>query len=162
MNRHRVSLLLIVAFALATGCIACSAQEGNAGSAEDRASLAKTGDAIRAAFASGDVDAIMAYHHPDVVKALSPDGPLVDRNALKAYLEKSFQSTQVAFKENHVENTIFLGDSAVEISTFTIQGTPKTGGAPFLFKGRAMVVYVRYKQSPTGWASIREVVQPTP
>ena len=160
MNRHRVSHLLIVAFAFATVCIVCSGQERNAGSAEDRASLAKTGDAIRAAFASGDVDAIMAYHHPDVVKALSPNDYVDGRDALKAHLQDSFRSTRIEFKENHVENTIFLGDSAVEISTFAIQGTPKNGGAPLLFRGRAMVVYVRSKASPTGWASIREVIQP--
>jgi hypothetical protein len=29
-----------------------------------------------------------------------------------------------------------------------------------MFKGRAMVVSVRYKKSPTGWASIREMIQP--
>jgi hypothetical protein len=29
-----------------------------------------------------------------------------------------------------------------------------------LITGRSMVVYVRYPKSPTGWASIREIVQP--
>jgi hypothetical protein len=29
-----------------------------------------------------------------------------------------------------------------------------------LFRGRTQVVYVRYKRSPTGWASIREIIQP--
>jgi hypothetical protein len=56
--------------------------------------------------------------------------------------------------------SLIQGNTAVEQTVFTIQGTPKKGGAPFLFKGRAQVVYVRYKMSPTGWASIREIIQP--
>ncbi len=33
---------------------------------------------------------------------------------------------------------------------------------PTISRGRAMVVYVRYKDSPTGWASIREMAQAAP
>jgi len=33
---------------------------------------------------------------------------------------------------------------------------------PTISRGRAMVVYVRYKDSPTGWASIREMAQTAP
>ncbi len=116
--------------------------------------------AIRDAFARGDIDTIMAYHHPDVIKALGPQKYLVGRDAVKADLLGTFQAYKLEFREHRVENTFFQGNTAVEESTFTIKGTPKNGGEPFLFKGRAMVVYVRYKKSPTGWASIREIVQP--
>jgi ketosteroid isomerase-like protein len=67
---------------------------------------------------------------------------------------------RLEFKESRVESVFFQGNTAVEESAFTIQGTPKSGGTPFEFKGRSMVVYVRYKKSPTGWASIREIIQP--
>lgn len=56
--------------------------------------------------------------------------------------------------------SLHQGDTAIEVSSFAIKGTPKEGDKPFLFKGRAMVVYVRYKKGPTGLASIREVIQP--
>jgi ketosteroid isomerase-like protein len=130
------------------------------GSAEQRASLKQTGDAIRAAFARGDVPGILAYHHPDVVKALSYQNYLDGIDALRLDLNATLKSAQLEFIDNQVENTFFQGETAVEQSLFAIKVTPKTGGAPSIFKGRSMVVYVRYAPSPTGWASIREVVQP--
>jgi hypothetical protein len=59
-----------------------------------------------------------------------------------------------------IESTFFQGRTAAEESLFNIRGTPLAGGAPFLFKGRSMVVYVRDRRSPTGWASIREIIHP--
>ncbi len=132
------------------------------GTDQDRASLQKTGEAIRAAFARGDIETIMAYHHPDVIKALSYDKYLVGRDAVKADLLGTLQTFNLSFEQSRVENTFFQGNTAVEQSVFTIKGTPKNGGTPFLFKGRSLVVYVRYKKSPTGWASIRELIQPAP
>jgi hypothetical protein len=64
------------------------------------------------------------------------------------------------WKENQVRSMLIQSDTAVELTDFVIQGTPKKQGQPFLFRGRAMVVYVRYKDSPTGCASIREIIQP--
>jgi ketosteroid isomerase-like protein len=130
------------------------------GSSEDRNALEKTSVAIRAAFARGDIEGIMAYHHPDVIKALSYNKYLVGRDAVKADLLGTLRAYNMEFTEHRVENLFFQGDTAVEESTFAIRSTPKDGGAPVVFRGRAMVVYVRYKGSPTGWASIREVVQP--
>jgi ketosteroid isomerase-like protein len=160
MRPLRLFILLIscVAFTLVTS--GCFAQGQYAGTSADRDSLAKTGAAIRAAFESGDIDAILAYHHPDVIKALGYNHYLVGRDALKADLQQSLQLNHLEFKESRVESVFFQGDTAVEESVFTIQGTPKNGGQPFQFKGRSLVVYVRYKHSPTGWASIREIIQP--
>ena len=72
----------------------------------------------------------------------------------------TLQRFNLEWKENRVESILIQGDTAVEQTVFAIKGTPKNGGEPFLFKGRAQVVYVRYKRSPTGWASIREIIQP--
>jgi len=130
------------------------------GSPEQRASLKLTGDAIRAAFARGDVPGILAYHHPDVIKALSYQNYLNGIEALRLDLTATLNSAQLEFIDNQVENTLFQGETAVEESLFAIKITPRTGGAPSVFKGRSMVVYVRYAPSPTGWASILEVVQP--
>jgi len=139
---------------------ACFAQDPYAGTAADRESLARTGSAIRDAFARGDIDTILAYHHPDVIKALAYNRFLVGKDAVRKDLEQSLQANRLDFKENRVESVFFQGVTAVEESSFAIRGTPKNGSAPFLFKGRSMVVYVRYKGSPTGWASIREIIQP--
>jgi ketosteroid isomerase-like protein len=115
---------------------------------------------MRFARVCGDVDAIMKYHHPNVEKWLSPTMHTVGREALRAQLVETFKSVQLTFANNRVESTLFVGDTAVEVSAFTIHVTPKNGGAPSEVKGRAMVVYVRSAQSPTGWLSMRELVQP--
>jgi hypothetical protein len=51
--------------------VGCCASDNDIGSPNDRESLKKTSEVIRAAFARGDIEAIMACHHPDVAKALS-------------------------------------------------------------------------------------------
>lgn len=168
MKLYRVSVLLIVA--AATGIVAGYLTSKtyvvpNSGttatrSINDREALEKTSEGIRAAFARGDVAAILAYHHPEVVKALSFEKTIHGRQALQADLEETLQRFTLEWKENRVESILIQGDTAVEQTVFTIQGTPKNGGESFLLKGRAQVVYVRYEESPTGWASIREVVQP--
>lgn len=160
MRYLSICALLIVPITIAASTPGCFASDRFAGSKHDQESLRKTGAAIRAAFARGDIDAVVAYHHPDVIKALGPDRYLVGREAVRADLAKTFASFRIEFVEDRVESTFFEGRTAVEESFFTIRGTPLAGGAPFLFKGRSMVVYVRYRRSPSGWASIREIIQP--
>ncbi|MEP7317982.1 MAG: DUF4440 domain-containing protein, partial [Panacibacter sp.] len=116
--------------------------------------------AIRAAFASGDIASIILYHHPDVIKALGYNKYLKGRDAVEADLKGTFKNFNLFFRENQVESLLIQGNTAIEQTLFTIEGTPKDGSKPFVFKGRAMVVYTRYKLSPTGWASIREIIQP--
>jgi len=130
------------------------------GSPEQRNSLRKTGEAIRSAFAKGDVKEILAYHHPEVIKALAYQNYIVGIEALKADLLGTFRSFRLEFLENTPETILFNQGTAVEMSLFTIQSVSKTGGPPAIFKGRSMVVYVEYPASPTGWASIRETIQP--
>lgn len=131
-----------------------------AGTEKDRREIQQTGDAIRAAFARGDVDGIMAYHHPDVIKALSTAPYVMGSAAVRAGLVGTLEAFSLTFTTSQVDNTFFQGDTAIETSTFAITGTPKHGGKPFVFKGRSMVVYVRSDKSPSGWASIREIIQP--
>jgi ketosteroid isomerase-like protein len=138
---------------------ACPAFAQNSATNADRAALARTGDAIRAGFAASDVETILKYHHPSVEKWLSPTSHTVGRDALRAELEETFKNVQLMFAENQVESTLFLGDTAVEVSDFTLRVTPKSGGTPTMAKGRAMVVYVRSAKSPTGWLSVREMIQ---
>jgi ketosteroid isomerase-like protein len=159
MKVSRVAALLV----LMAGACACHAQ-----SETDRAAVEKTGAAIRAAFAAGDVAAAMRYHHPDVRKALAYDKVLVGREAVAANLRETMAKFHLEFVRNDVESLLITGDTAVEQTLFTIRvsaaGAP-TGagaGASFDFKGRTMVVYVRYVGSPTGWASMRELIQPAP
>ena len=59
-----------------------------------------------------------------------------------------------------VESLLVQDNTAVEQAVFATKSTPKSGGESYLFKGRTQVVYVRYEKSPTGCASIREIIQP--
>ena len=137
-------------------CVVLTRAESN----PDRESLQKTSEAIRTAFAQSDVDRIMVYHHPDVIKALSFHKYLVGRDAVAEDLRQTLQKFQLEFEENRVESLLIQGDTAIEQTVFAIKSTLKSGGEPYLFRGRTQVVYVRYKKSPTGWASIREIIQP--
>jgi ketosteroid isomerase-like protein len=126
----------------------------------DRNAVERTGEAIRAAFAQGDIERIMLYHHPDAIKALGFHRILNGRSAVRKDLQHTLQQFRLEFVENRIESLLVLGDTAVEQTVFAIRGIPKSTGTPFLFQGRTMVVYVRSKQSPTGWVSIRELIQP--
>lgn len=150
-------MLIAVVSIIAVGC---ANNPTSVATSTDRDSLRKTDDAILAAFARGDVEGIMAYHHPDVAKALTYDKYLIGRDSVRKDLSGTLASFRLEFVEHKVESLTIYGDTAVEQTAFTIKGVPKGAGAPFLFRGRALVVYVRYEKSPSGWASIREIIQP--
>jgi ketosteroid isomerase-like protein len=160
MSRNRFTTLLTTSIAIVLLAVGYFAINGHARTDADRESLEKTSAAIRTAFARGDIPAIMSYHHPDIVKSLNYGHFLNDRDAVKADVTAILQRFKLEWKENNVRSLLIQGDTAVELTDFTIQGTPRSQGDPFTFRGRAMVVYVRYKDSPTGWASIREIIQP--
>ena len=155
----RMKLLpLVLASAFCFGCQSFRAHKED----RDRTAVARTSEAIRGAFTRGDVARVLAYQHPEIVKVSSSGKITNGRDALKEGLEEIFQNTSVQWRENHVENLWIRGDTAVEQASFAIDVRPKTHGYPFVFKGRTQVVYVRYKDSPTGWACIRELMQSAP
>ena len=82
----------------------------------------------------------------------------LERRSISAV--QTLQKFKLEFQENQVENLLIQGDTAIEQTVFAIKSTPESGGESSLFRGRTQVVYVRYKTSPTGWASIREIIQP--
>jgi ketosteroid isomerase-like protein len=130
------------------------------GTQAERDSLKNTSIAIRDAFSKGDVDLILAFHHPDVIKATSYKSYQTGRESLRPGLKGTLDNFHLEFIENNTESLFINGDTAIEQTLFTIKGTPKKKGLPFIFKGRSMIVYVKYKDSPTGWATIREMIQP--
>jgi ketosteroid isomerase-like protein len=134
---------------LAVGCVRHN-------SLTDKQSLDETTAAIRAAFSRGDISAVVALHHPNVVKYFGGDNVVTGRVGLIKQLTGVFRNTKVEFVENTVENTIFNDSTAIQTVIFGIRATPKNGGKATIFRGRSMVVYVRYKDSPYGWVSFRE------
>jgi ketosteroid isomerase-like protein len=110
------------------------------GSRADRQSLEHTTQAIRDGFARGDVAAIVSLHRPDVMKYFGGANVVNGRQELRRGLLKTFRDVKMEFVEHQLESMVFLGDTAVETSIFTIKTTPKTGGSPTIARGRAMVV----------------------
>jgi ketosteroid isomerase-like protein len=132
-----------------------------AASPADEQAMKETMAALGKGFADGDVDAVMKYHHPDVMKALNYNKVVRGREAVRTEMAGTFANFRVEFVEHDIESLVIEGDTAIEITRFAVRGTPKSGnGEPWIFRGRAMVVYVRYAGSPTGWASLRETIQP--
>jgi len=164
MTRRCVFPVFCIALAAATSWPAAATHSRVAieGSASDQAALRQTLDALSDGFASGDLDKVMAYHHPAVVKALAYDKLLVGRDALRAEMAGTFKAFRLEFVSDEIESFVVLGDVAIEQSRFAIRGTPRAGGAPFLFRGRSQVIYRRYAGSPSGWATFREIIQPAP
>ncbi len=108
-------------------------------SASDRAALEKTTEAIRSAFARGDVAAVVALHHPGIKKWFGADNVVADRVALATGLAATFRMSRLEFVENQTESLFSTGDTAIKTSVFTSKSTPKNGNPPTLAHGWTMV-----------------------
>jgi len=148
-------LCLIIAFC----CIAFSCQK-KVDNEIVKQQILDNGLAIRNAFSEGDIDKIKALHHPDVIKALGYEDIKNGREEVVKGIQETLKSFSLEFIKNDVESILVENNIAIEQSKFSIRGTPKNGGDSFIFSGRTMVTYIRYQDSPTGWATIREIIHP--
>lgn len=154
-NQVRQTHIMLVILALTMGVYT------RANSQDDKieSEILKTGELIRAAFSKGDLETIRSFHHPEVVKALGYKNLLTGRDAVIDGLRGTLEGFNLEFVDNRVESILIEGDIAIEQTLFSIRGTPKKNGEPFVFSGRTLVTYIKYKNSPTGWATIREIIQ---
>jgi ketosteroid isomerase-like protein len=127
-----------------------------------RQSLDKATAAIRKAFENGDAVLVGQLHSPNVIKYFGGNNVIVGRDAVEKEASDWFQSSKVEFIENTVENTVFVGNIAIQTVIFSIKTTPKNGGKSSIGRGRSMVIYIQDKTSPTGWLSLREIAQEAP
>ena len=130
--------------------------------ATDKLALEKTKAAFAAAFAHSDVKAIVALHHPDIVKYFGGSNVVTGRTQLALQLTAMFRTSRMELIQNQVESTAFNGNTIIETCIFAFRTTPVNGGKPSVGRGRSMTVFVRYKNSPYGWVSIREMAQAAP
>ena len=151
MNKSLIALLLLIVVG------ACQAPID-----EDkvRSEILEHGSVIRQAFLDADVQKIETLHHPEVIKALGYNNLKTGRQEVIDDVASTLKNYKLEFVENDVEHILIAKDLAIEQTRFAIKGTPVEGGDSFVFKGRTMVTYVRYEESPTGWATIREIIQP--
>ncbi len=119
------------------------------------------GLAVREAFKSGDVETIKLYHHPEVVKALGYNNLKVGREAVLEGLRDTMANFDLEFLNDKKEELfIHKGDMVIKQMLFGLRLIPKNGDEPFIFRGRTLVILQRYDESPTGWATIHEIIQP--
>ncbi|MFY0591068.1 DUF4440 domain-containing protein [Roseivirga sp.] len=118
------------------------------------------GAEIRKAFADGNIEKIKQLHHPKVEKALGFNDIQKGRETVIKSIEGTLENYHLEFIQNNVESILIEGNMAIEQTRFSIKGTSKKGGDPFIFSGRTMVTYIRDAKSPTGWVTIREIIQP--
>jgi len=130
---------------------------------ELRKSLDKATDAIRDAFAKKDVELVIKLHSPEIIKYFGGNNVIIGREGLRKQLTGWFKSAkEIRFTENTIESTVFSGDIAIQTVIFAIKTIPNDGGQPVIARGRAMVVFIQDKNSPTGWLSLREISQDAP
>lgn len=140
---------------------ACNDRPGP-GSLDDNTTFKNTTQAIQDGFAKGDVEAVLLLHHPDVIKYFGGTNVVTGRAGLRKQLTDMFNYAKVEFVKNEIESTVFDGNTVTQTSLYGIRVIPKNGDSARTYYGRSMVMYVRYKDSPTGWASIREMTQEAP
>jgi ketosteroid isomerase-like protein len=127
-----------------------------------RQSLDKATATIRTAFEKGDAALVAQLHSPDVIKYFGGNNVIVGREAVEKGAREWFRNSEVEFVGNIVESTSFVGKVAIQTVIFSIKTTPKVGGVSTIGRGRSMVIYVQDKSSPTGWLTLREIVQEAP
>ena len=74
----------------------------------------------------------MAYHHPNVIQALTPGEHQIGSEEVTAASAATLNAYPLQFVESQVNNLFFQDDTAVEESTFAIKGTPKGTDQLFL------------------------------
>ena len=122
-----------------------------------------TNAAVREAFASGDIETIALYHHPDVTKSLGPGQYFEGREALKKQLSETFEGVSLDFGDKGEalrESLTVCGDTAISITRFEIAWTPRDGSPGGVARGRSAIVMVRSDEAPHGWVTLSEVIQP--
>ena len=125
-------------------------------------SLEKATAAIRNAFEKGDAALVAQLHSPNVIKYFGGNNVIIGRDAVEKGARDWFKNSKVEFIENTVENTEFIGKIAIQSGIFSIKTIPKDGGKPTIGRGRSVVIYIQDKNSPTGWLTLREIVQEAP
>lgn len=153
-----------IIFIFFLSCILCSCTTSSIHHGGiDREAIIETNKKIRTAFANGNIEEILRYHHPDVEKAFSWNDYQVGSIVVKQGLTSLLENYNLEFlgSAEEMESLKIFEDSAVMIARFSLKGVPKNDSVkPFVFSGRTMIVYIRNKESPTGWLSFREMITP--
>jgi hypothetical protein len=101
-------------------------------------------------------------HHPNIVKYFGGNNVVTGRDALQKGAESWFKNATVEFVENIVESTVFNAETAIQTCIFSIKEYTKKRWQTGNLRGAILVIYIRDKDSATGWLSLREMAQAAP
>ncbi|MDT0607502.1 hypothetical protein [Croceitalea rosinachiae] len=163
MKKKWIVILNILMIAIVASCNQKQevVEEKKSTKEEVIAQIEKTGLAVREAFAKGDIESIKLYHHPDVQKALSYMDIKNGREEVLQGLKGTMENFDLRFlDEKATEVFLYFDDVVVKQMRFGLELIPKNGDDPFVFRGRTLIVLQRSDESPTGWATIHEIIQP--
>lgn len=128
---------------------------------EIRQAIDATNVAVRKAFAEGDLTTIKMYHHPDVVKTLAYNNIQKGRKEVLDGLKNTLENFELQFTDDkELEKLVITNEMVFMQARFALKLSPKNNDPSFVYKGRTLVIYKRYDESPTGWATIHEIIQP--
>ncbi|MEM7571178.1 MAG: nuclear transport factor 2 family protein [Pseudomonadota bacterium] len=125
----------------------------------DKAAIEETRACVFEAYCAGNLDTMMAYFHPDVVQIPAFDKILDGKEAVRANYAAALALFDIHITDA-LENMAISADMASTHGTYEVVLTPKAGGPAMRRAGRYMVIMKRWAQSPTGWSTFRELVQP--
>ncbi|MEO1486613.1 MAG: nuclear transport factor 2 family protein [Bacteroidota bacterium] len=121
----------------------------------------ETNSAVREAFLKGDLATISKYHHPDVTKALAFDNIVNNREEAIEGLRQTMSQFDMEFMDDRKTEKIHIRKDMVMMQAqFALKLTPKNGDSSFVYRGRTLLVYVPCPESPTGWGTLHEMIQP--
>jgi ketosteroid isomerase-like protein len=152
----------LIALACISLIVINTTAQTSSGTEEQLKSLAIATQAIWNAFAKGDAAGVAELHAPNIEKYFGGNNVMLGRAAFQKGLAEWFKTATVEIFVNKTESTVFTGQAAIQTFIFSMKVTPKDGGKPVIDKGRAMMVFVRDKTSPTGWLVLREMTQEAP
>lgn len=126
-----------------------------------KTAIEETNIAVRKAFLEGDLATIAQYHHPDVTKALAFDNIVNNREEVIEGLRQTMSQFDMEFMDSNKPEKMHITKDMVMLQTqFALKLTPKNGDPSFVYKGRTLLVYVSCPESPTGWGTLHEMIQP--
>ncbi|MEL6305569.1 MAG: hypothetical protein AAFQ20_12375 [Bacteroidota bacterium] len=121
----------------------------------------ETNIAVRKAFLEGDLATIAKYHHPDVTKALAFDNVVNNREEVIEGLRQTMGQFDMEFMDDRTTEKMQIRKDIVLLQAkFALKLTPKNGDPSFVYRGRTLLVYVPLPESPTGWGTLHEMIQP--
>lgn len=143
-------------------CQVLTTCDGPIMTASDKDAIDETRRRVFEAYRAGDLETMMAYFHPDVIQIPAFDKLLVGKEAVRANYAAALALFQIDIRDD-LENMAIAQDMASTHGTYEVTLTHKERAiAPMRRHGRYMVVMRRWDQSPTGWSTFRELVQPGP